>query len=235
MPEQTEFPHIAAAQCLGVKVPESPFLNERRIERINAARYEGQEISGALAVTRPGDRVLEMGAGLGIVGAVVAKNRAPVTLRAFEANPNLLPHIEELYAVNALPDAAITQKVLLSAPQIPNSVTFYLRNSFLGSSLHDSALPTEPVQVRTCDFNLYCAGFQPDVLLIDIEGGEMELLNDADLSDIRAIVIEFHPDHYGIDGMRHCKRLLQMAGFTKLPEHCTRTVWTMERLPDPAE
>mgnify|MGYP002376163971 CR=1 FL=1 len=49
----------AVARCHDVEVPPSPFLNETRIARINAGRYEGQEIAGALTVIRPGDRVLE--------------------------------------------------------------------------------------------------------------------------------------------------------------------------------
>ena len=68
MNTRTTSPHVA--ECMGVKVPPSPYLTEKRIERINAARYEGQEIAGALHVVGPEDRVVEMGAGLGIVGAV---------------------------------------------------------------------------------------------------------------------------------------------------------------------
>ena len=65
------------ASCLGIDVPDSPFLHEKRIARINAAKYEGQEIRGGLHVVREGDNVLELGAGIGIVGAVVSKNRKP--------------------------------------------------------------------------------------------------------------------------------------------------------------
>ncbi len=43
------------AECHGVKVPDSPMLNPTRIDRINGARYEGQEIAGALEVVREGD------------------------------------------------------------------------------------------------------------------------------------------------------------------------------------
>ena len=82
--DQTEY----VALCKGVRVPHSPFLTETRIARINAERYEGDEIAGALAVVRPGDRVLELGAGLGIVGAVTAKNAAPDAVLSFEANPS---------------------------------------------------------------------------------------------------------------------------------------------------
>lgn len=57
-----------AATCLGVKVPNSPFLNESRIERLNAGRYEGQEILGVMSTVTEDDRVLELGAGIGVVG-----------------------------------------------------------------------------------------------------------------------------------------------------------------------
>ena len=86
-----------AAECLGVKVPASQFLHEGRIERINKAQYEGQEIKGALHVVQKSDRVLEVGSGLGIVGAVIAKNCNPQIVRSFEANPALIPHIMKLY------------------------------------------------------------------------------------------------------------------------------------------
>lgn len=55
-----EKPEIAAT-CFDVLVPASPFLTEGRIERINAGKYEGQEISGALALITKKDRVLELG------------------------------------------------------------------------------------------------------------------------------------------------------------------------------
>jgi len=57
-----------AATCLGVKVPNSPFLNESRIELLNAGRYEGQEILGVMSTVTEDDRVLELGAGIGVVG-----------------------------------------------------------------------------------------------------------------------------------------------------------------------
>ncbi|MBV2360352.1 FkbM family methyltransferase [Thalassococcus sp. CAU 1522] len=220
-----------AARCMGLSVPQSPFLNETRIRRIEAARYEGQEIAGALHVVREGDRVLELGAGLGIVGGVTALNAKPEALLSFEANPAMIPHIEALYACNDLADRAkVRNAVLLSTPDQPDSVTFHVHNSFLGSSLVDTpARKTTPVDVSVEDFETVRRDFAPTVMLVDIEGGEKELLDNADLDGIRAIVIEFHPGVYGIDGMRACKARLKAAGFEKVPEHSTRTVWTCTR------
>lgn len=229
-PDKTD----SAASCHGVRVPPSPFLTETRIARINAGRYEREEIAGALDVVRPGDRVLELGAGLGIVGAVVAKNARPAAVLSFEANPELFPHIDALDRANGLaPIIERRNAVLISAPDRPSTLPFNLHNSFLGSSLVDNpARRSRTIDVPTEDFHAVVAAFRPDVLVIDIEGGEGDLLAHAILDGIRAVVIEFHPNIYGKNGMKACKRALRAAGFEKRAARSSRLVWTCAR-PDP--
>jgi len=220
-----------AAHCLGVDVPASAFLNAGRIARINAARYEGQEIAGAMHLVRPGDRVLELGAGIGIVGAVVAKNRAPARVLSFEANPNLLPHIRALYGINGLGDRIeVRNQVLVSAPERPETLPFHIHNSYLGSSLGGNPeRAREIVDIPTASFGAVCDELGPDVLLMDIEGGELEILQHANLDGLRGIVIEFHPKAYQVAGMRACKDILRAAGFAPISEYSSRTVWVAER------
>ena len=227
----TPDPTSHAAECKGVVVPHSPFLTGTRIERINAARYEGEEIAGALSVVRPGDRVLELGAGLGLVGAVTAKNADPEAVLSFEANPELIPHTRALYRANGL-DGLIELRnaVLLSAPDRPETLSFHIHNSFLGSSLVDApGRKTRVVEVPTEDFRAVMDAFRPTVLIMDIEGAEIDLLRHADLGGIRAVVIEFHPGVYGKDGMQACKTILRRAGFDKVEGPSTRLVWTCTR------
>lgn len=220
-----------AANCHGVDVPQSPFLNETRIKRINAARYEGQEIAGALNVVHAGDKVLELGAGLGVVGAVTAANCKPARVVSFEGNPNLIPHIQALYDLNGLGDViTVRNQVLISAPDRPDHLPFQLHNSFLGSSLQrDPASARETVQVPTASYAELKAELDPDILLMDIEGGELEFLEHADLSGIRSVVVEFHPGVYDVAGMRRCKSILRDAGFANDPDLSNRTVWVASR------
>lgn len=231
MSELTHPTDAHVVTCKGVKVPPSPFLNEMRIQRIEAARYEGEEIAGALAVVRDGDRVLEMGAGLGIVGAVTALNAKPEAVLSFEANPDLIPHIRELHRLNGLEDRMeVRNQVLISAEDRPESMTFHVRSSFLGSSLlENDKRPTTPVEVPTASFAEVMEEFAPDILIMDIEGGELDFLEHAKLDGIRAVVIEFHPGLYGTEGAARCKDFLRAAGFTKVPEVSTRFVWTCTR------
>lgn len=220
-----------AAICKGVKIPHSPYLTETRIKRMEEARYEGDEITGALFVVGPEDRVLEMGAGLGVVGAVTAHNAKPDAVLSFEANPALIPHIEKLYADNGLQDRIeVRHQVVIASPGRPDKITFYVHSSYLGSSLIDKqGRKTTPVEVKTVDFDTIRDEFKPTVLIMDIEGAELDFLEHADLDGIRAVVIEFHPDTYGIDGVKACKKALRKAGFAKVEDKSTRFVWTCTR------
>lgn len=222
-------PAPVAACCLGVNVPSSPFLHDTRIQRINAARYEEHEILGALRVVRRDDVVLELGAGLGIVGGVIAHNLRPKKVLSFEANPALIPHIEALYALNGLTTRIkVENRILMAGPDRPDTVTLHLTNSYLGSSVLDpKARGRSAVEVPTGDFNAVCA--KADVLVMDIEGAELEILRHADLSTLRAIVLEFHPDAYGVEGMREAKAILRDAGFERIESCSTRLVWACEK------
>lgn len=232
MPETTTTEPAHAAECMGVKVPASKYLHEGRIERINTARYEGQEIAGALHVVEKDDTVLEIGAGIGLVGAIIAHNKKPKQVISFEANPELIPAINALYETNGLQDSiAVQNRILISAPDRPETVPFHLKNSYLGSSLIDQdGRARKTVDVATADFSDVCKDHAPTVLVMDIEGGELELLKHADLSGFRAIILEFHPKVYGVGGMRSCKTILREAGFTRIDDVSTRTVWACIRV-----
>lgn len=220
-----------AAECMGLRIPHSPFLTETRIRRLEEGRYEGQEIQGALALVQPGDRVLDLGAGLGVVGAMTALHAAPDAVLSYEANPDLVPAIESLHRLNGLADRIeLRNAVLWAGPDRPETVTFYRHGSFLGSSLTPNAPErARPVAVATEPFEAVRAAFRPTVLIADIEGAEAELLEHADLSGIRAVVIEFHPKLYGRAGMRRCKAILERNGFVKREDVSTRQVWAAER------
>lgn len=220
-----------AASYLGVQVPLSPFLTETRIERINAGQYERQEIDGALAVITAEDRVLELGAGLGIVGAVIAKVAQPQAMLSFEANPNLMTHIQKLYEMNGIAERVeVRNQVLVASPNRPATVDFHLGNSYLGSSLyHQPKRKQHKITIETADFEDIRTQFKPTVLVMDIEGGELELFEDADLTGIRAIIVEVHPSVYGPPGMWRCKEILQAHGFDQIEAHSNRTVWTCQR------
>ena len=175
--------------------------------------------------------MLELGAGLGVVGSVTALNARPAKVMSFEANPALIPLIRAMHVENGLEDVIeLRNEVLISAADRPESMTFHVTNSFLGSSLIEKeARQTTPVEVATADYHAVAETFRPNVLLMDIESGELEFLKHADLRGLRAVVIEFHPSVYGKSGAQTCKNILRAAGFEKRDDLSTRFVWTCTR------
>lgn len=193
---------MVAATYNGIKIPPSPFLTDAQLKLMSEGHYQSDEIAGALRVVRPGDRVLEIGAGLGVIGAAIAKGANPEKVLSFEANPDLMPHITALYHLNSLDDIMeIQNEIPLANADGPGHTSFDM--------VRDS--------------------FRPDVLIVKMAGGELDFLNHANLAGVRAIVVEYHPRVYGKHGAKICKDALRRAGFAKIDAVSTRFVWTCTR------
>lgn len=220
------------ASYFGIDVPQAPHLTPRIVRAMQEGRYEGGEVRTALANIRPGDRVLELGAGSGAVGAAIARNCRPSRIVSFEANLRLLPHARALYAANGLSEVIdLRHGVVLSEPDAPATVSFMLRGNFLGSALAEVApdRPAEPVEVPVTRYADLAKEFPHDVIVMDIEGAERAFFADADLSPVRAVLVELHPKIYGRDGLRDCRRMLARDGFEHDREGSVRGVSVFRR------
>lgn len=219
------------ARTHGIEVPETPHLGPSMRRAIEAGRYEAREIRAGLARIPKGARILELGAGAGIVGAVLARNLDPAAVLSVEANPRLIESIRALHAHNGLDGViSVRNAVVLSAPDAPPSVEFFLRGNFLGSSLTPlKAEKAEPVTVPVLRYADLAAEFPHDAIMMDIEGGELEFLRHADLSAVQVVVGEFHRDIYGRPGMQECRRLLRAQGFEMDEEQSRNGVWAWFR------
>ena len=214
-PHTHDLPDGIVARMHGIEVPDAPHFGPNMIRSMNEGRYERRETAAGLAVIRPGARILEMGAGAGIVGAVLARNCAPERMVSVEANPALIDHIAALYAHNGLDHLAeVRHGVVLSDPDAPQEVTFFVRPNFLGSALDVVKKPekasaiTVPV-IRYADLK---REFPHDTIMMDIEGAELDFLRHADLSGVDTFIAETHRDHYGREGMRELRALLTAQG-----------------------
>ncbi|MEM7268241.1 MAG: FkbM family methyltransferase [Pseudomonadota bacterium] len=218
-----------AATTHGIEIPATAYTESPRLRsKIQKGRYEIHEIMGALEVVGPDDRVLECGSGLGVVGTIVAHHRRPKMIRSYEANPGLISVLEQTYAHNKVDDCiSVTHGALMSEPDAPETVSFNVTRRFAASSL---AAPkrglVETIDAPVHRFEDVRGELSPTVLLMDIEGAELDFLEHADLTGIHSVVMEFHPDVYGEDGMARCKKILNEAGFEPLPECSIDTVWT---------
>jgi len=78
--------------------------------------------------------------------------------------------------------------------------TFYVTPNFWASSL-TPVVGATPISVMQLDFQTILDDFAPTLLVIDIEGGEAELLSKSDLTGVRALLLEVHPHQIEPDAM----------------------------------
>lgn len=210
----------ALIHVAGIAVPDSPYSARPAFLARAAALGDDkpEDISCAEAVVQVGDRVLQIGANLGIVTAYLAKTGLPGAIRAYEANEDRLLHIRSLYTLNAV-DHLIE---LRQAQVFPQSMNRTARGKGAKSS-------AATVATDTVMFPNIVAEFSPNVLVIDTMGEEVDFLLKADLRSLRAIAIRWHPKITPVDDLRKCKRHLKAAGFKVIAPVSTRMTWAITR------
>jgi len=157
----------------GIEVPvHGSHVAGRVKEELMTGCYEVPVITALQTLLRPGDRMLEIGGGLGVVSALAARAMPDVTIESYEANPTLISAIDELHKRNGLRGITLHNRILIQG----------------GGEGEERS-----VSVPTEDFIAKLQSFRPHVLVIDIESGEDELLSGADLAGLRAMVLELHP------------------------------------------
>jgi 2-polyprenyl-3-methyl-5-hydroxy-6-metoxy-1,4-benzoquinol methylase len=127
----TDFARQAELIVAGVAIPPDPEVITPAIRRaMLEGRFEAEEASQIPHVVRPGDRVLEIGAGIGFISTLVARQRRVSRVIAVEANPHLLAYMARLHARNRVRKVRRINAVLTNGPAA--SATFYLRRAGWG-------------------------------------------------------------------------------------------------------
>jgi FkbM family methyltransferase len=187
--------HITRIGDFDIFVGEDYGPNVRRA--LESGGYELRERGLATEFLRPGDRVLEAGTGAGVIAMTAAAVTGAANVLTFEANPYILADARGNFARNGMPEITSHHAVLACRRLFrPNAVTrFNLSREFWASRIdappgHPAIVQTIDVRVRSLEQEI--AAHQANVLICDIEGGEVVLLTGADLSGIRMIILETH-------------------------------------------
>lgn len=152
--------------------------------------YERHERAILRAVLKPGDRVLEIGCGIGLISLICARICGAENVHSFEANAAMEPVIRANYARNGL----APKLTMAAVTSDGRDLTFYRQANVLSSSIFDRNLGGEPVTVGSVAIGPLCRDLRPDVLVMDVEGAEDELLPALpDEALPRSIVVEMHP------------------------------------------
>ena len=171
--------------------------------------YESHERAFVRRLLRPGDRVLEIGTGIGVVSLLAAKICGAGKVRSYEANPLLEPLIRGNYALNGLtPDLWMRAITVDGQP-----ITFFRSDNIISSSTRDRGRHAEMLTVESDRLDDVVEAHRPDVIIMDVEGAEIDLLSHAGLAGVRHIVVEVHPHITGEDRITAMLARLASIGF----------------------
>ena len=172
--------------------------------------YEAPERKLVRMAVRPGDRVVDIGSGVGVVSLLCARLAGAGNVVSYEANAGLEAIIRENFALNNLTPRLRLRAVTKHGGQ----VSFFRNANVVSSSMIDRGLEAQQVFVESDPINRILAEDRANVLVMDVEGGEVDLLHAADLSGVRDIVLELHPHIVGESATQNLIEYLCSLGFT---------------------
>jgi len=173
--------------------------------------YERNELDLLPRLLRPGDTVLEVGAALGLVSARAAQLGARVV--AVEANPDLIPIARRTHALNGV-QAELVQAVV---GHTEGEADFHLHREFWASSAKPQD-GTRHLRLPGRALARLLAEVRPEVLIVDVEGGEVSFFAGEALPGLRHVVVELHTWLTGLAGIARVFADLGAAGFAYDPE-----------------
>ena len=194
--------------------------------------YERYERELATNFLSSGDRVLELGTAVGIVAMTAARIVGPQNVRTYDANPDMIADARENFARNGLGQIDARLGLLVNRRQfVPGEVEFGVAREFWASRRPGV---NEHGFVRRVSAPMRCLedeidAFGANVMICDIEGGEVELLIGADLSKLRLLILETHYWAQGEAATDAMVRELIIGGFSIHLEASLRGVLALRR------
>lgn len=139
---------------------------------LSSGRYENHEADALLMHLRPGDRFLDLGAGLGFICALAARVLGEAAVAGVEAGPETVKLARKNLAANGFPGVKVIRGAVVGMGE--GEVEFGQRPAFWASALKGSeSWPehAEVIRVPARPIGKLLARFAPTVICCDIEGG----------------------------------------------------------------
>lgn len=175
-----------------------------------SGNYEVEDLEVVRACLKPADRVIELGACLGIVSCVTNRMLADKTRHVVvEANPFCIPTLHRNRDLNGC--GFLIEHCAVS---LRREVTFHVNPAVIvGSSLQvKSGLPVRVPARTLAELDARHGPFT--TLIMDIEGAELETFEHSRdlLRHYRLVIVELHDWVLGEAGLKRCREILAEAG-----------------------
>lgn len=172
-------------------------------------KYEDAERKLIAEALQPGMRVVEIGCGIGLVSLVATRICGEGKVVSFEANPALESTIRGNYALNGIAPNLHMRAVTADGQPI----SFFKSDNIVSSSLYDRQRQDEKITVESSAFADVLETHDPQALIMDIEGAEVDILASGDLKNVAHVIVELHPHIVGEEKTNGLIRGLERRGF----------------------
>ncbi len=172
-------------------------------------RYERGEARCVCLRVAADDVVLEIGAGAGFISTLCALRAGSARVTSVEANPALLPRIRATHAANGVAPELIHAVLARESGE----AELFVEGEFVSSSLRARSASAARVRVPRLAVNELLHRVAPTCVVIDIEGGEAELVPAIDWRGVRKLILELHPHLIGEATTRELLDGLAAYGF----------------------
>jgi FkbM family methyltransferase len=141
----------------------------------------------------PGDRVLVIGAGLGVVSTMAARDEGVDRVIAVEANTALIPYLNRVHALNGVSEVEVVNAVLAEGKK--GRVPFFARRDLRTSSLlpHDRSWQ-QVIMVPFMDLNLILTEERISLIICDLPVASARLVAQAELGQVDRILLDYGDD-----------------------------------------
>jgi FkbM family methyltransferase len=219
--------------CNGVRlIVQNQLLSDTIKRSIYRRSYEKVEISILRQTLGNNDKVLELGSCMGFLGAYVSKSVGSENVVLVEANPYMIPLLKSNLANNGVSPLIINAMV---GSKDENDMPFYLMSDVWSSSaINKNQKNSHTIQVKSITLAKLLSEVRPTYLIVDIEGGERDILNTAVLSDstVQKICIEIHPKYIGNQCTSKLIQDIEAASFQADWNLCRENTFYFTRVSD---
>lgn len=171
---------------------------------LTLGNYETSERALIKKIVKPGDRVVEMGGSIGIVASILSEIVGTSGfVYSIEAIPRLTSEsVKWLERKNNIKVLTGYGFPVFRTPNKYKQIDFIDNGNSLGGQIDFTSIGQSEVETQNI-FDLDTIekmfNFQPNILVLDIEGSEIVFLEkDAIIPEfIKSIIIEMHPNLYG--------------------------------------
>ena len=205
----------------GMRVVTDPAVVTKGIRKgLYRGNYEFGERALARMALKPTDRVLEIGAGVGVVSLVCSSICGEKSVLSYEINPLAVQGLRANFKLNHM-NPNIRQRAIAAEK---GQHSFYFNKNIFSSSL--LARNNTREELVECDaLGDVLAEFQPNVLVMDVEGAEETLLPLIKQSPIKSIIVEMHPHIIGQEAVNHLIEGLGAAHFVLFASDGANVYW----------